>query len=98
DFVHRSLQRAGHIRIGGLIESHVAVADLYEAQLACGFRRANFGEAAQAVGFQNPAFHDTKRSGTCPSHALHKSTPVYPLVVVIVQNRSEEHTSELQSR
>ena len=34
NLVHCSLQRRDHIRIGGLIEAHMAVADLDKAQPA----------------------------------------------------------------
>ena len=33
DFIDCRLQRSHHVRIGGLVEAHVAVADLHEAQL-----------------------------------------------------------------
>src|SRR6266496_111127 len=56
DFVHRGLQRAGHVGIGGLIESHVAVADLYEAQLAGELSFVQISDSH--MGFNKPANPD----------------------------------------
>ena len=34
DLIHGSFQCGDHVRIGRLVETHVAVADLYEAELS----------------------------------------------------------------
>src|SRR5262245_23661927 len=50
DLVHRSLQRARYVRIRRLVESHVAIADLREAQLAFHLRGIKLRNSAQAIG------------------------------------------------
>src|SRR5207245_6522210 len=49
DLVHRCFQGPRDVRIGWLVESHVAVADLYKAQFSLGPCGVQVGKTAQAV-------------------------------------------------
>src|SRR5205823_12593580 len=85
DFVDGRFQGGGDIRVGGLVEAHVAVADLYEAKLAfgCGLRR--IAGAIERVGLQHTALHYAERSRARPCHAFEKSAAVNSIVMVIVK-------------
>src|SRR5215471_8981082 len=85
NFVHRRLQCPRDIRIGRFIESHVAVADLYEAQLTrsrCLVSR--LGHLTKAIGLKYTALHDAESPSPRPCHAFQESPPVYSILVVIM--------------
>ncbi len=86
DLLHGRFQRPGNIGISGLVESHVAVADLHEAEFASRFAGANLSQPAQAVRLQDSPFHHAERSGASPCHAFQKSSSIDSIVVVIVHN------------
>ena len=73
------------IRIGWFVESHVAVADLYEAQLTRSRCLAShLGHLTKAVRLKYTALHDAESSSPRPSHAFQESPPVYSILVVIM--------------
>src|SRR5882724_6976388 len=86
DLLDRRLERPCHIGIGGFVESHMAVADLHEAEFASHFARADFSQPAQAIRLQDSSFHHAERSCPSPRHAFQKTSSVDSIVVVIVQN------------
>src|SRR6516162_9290235 len=49
DLIHGYLQRSRDIRIGRLVEAHMAVTDLDKAQLALGLLFAEFAQTAETV-------------------------------------------------
>src|SRR5438270_12754202 len=69
------------IRVRRLVESHVAVAQLHEAQLAVHFL---FGGFTERVGSKNSALHNAKRAGPRPSHAFQKSSAINAVIVVVL--------------
>src|ERR1700683_1310346 len=77
------LQRSHHIWIGGLVEAHVAVADLNKAEICppAGMFRNIFGEGP---GDGKCAPHSPYQTGPSPSHAFEKSAPVDAVVVEIL--------------
>src|SRR5580704_6685541 len=83
DFVDGRLQRGRNVAICGLVESHVAVADLNETQLARRGTARSLCDLTQAIGLQYPAMHYAERTCSSPSHALQKSTAVHAVVVAI---------------
>src|SRR2546429_5988764 len=89
NFAHRHFKRCRDIRIRGLVESHVAVADLDEAQLSHGVLRICFRHSAQGVGLQHSTLNYAEGARTRPGHALQEPSAVNSIVVM----RSEEHTS-----
>ena len=87
DFVHCGFQRSRHVRVGRLVESHVAVADLHEAQFARSRSRSfQLRKPAQAVRLQYAALHHAKRARARPRHALQKAASIDTIVVVIVHD------------
>jgi hypothetical protein len=86
DFCHRHLQGRDDIRIRRLVESDMAVADLDKTQLTLQGIGVVTVQVAEREGFQYPAFEYTKGSGTSPSHAFEKASPVNAVVVVIVDD------------
>src|SRR5439155_26421803 len=70
NLVHRRFQCTCNVRIGRLIEAHVAVADLYEAEFAESLFSAQLRQPAEAVRFKHAAAHYAEGPGTCPCHAL----------------------------
>ena len=85
DLGDSGLQSAGYICIGGLVETHVAVTDLDEAEFSLGILAANLGKTAEAVGLQDPAFHHAKGAGAGPGHALQETSAVNSIMVVVMQ-------------
>src|SRR5581483_6433861 len=86
DLVLRRLQRGHNIRIGCLVEAHVAVTDLDKAQLAFGLLLAQFSKPAEAVRLEHAALHHAKGPGAGPSHALKKSATINAVMVVVMQD------------
>ena len=87
DLIDRRFLSSGHVQIRRFVESHVAVADLHEAQLArCRGIRSQIGKPAQAVRLQYAALHHAQRARSCPRHALQKSAAIDSVLVVIVQD------------
>src|SRR5262249_15150598 len=84
DPVDRRFQRADHVGIRRLVESHVAVADLHETQLA---RGDDACRAAQRVRLENAALHEKQRARARPGHAAEKPAPVNAVLAVIARNR-----------
>src|SRR4030095_8590935 len=84
DPVNRHPQGGHYVGVGRLVEPHVAVADLDEAQLPSG-GLSKIG-SAEAVGSENPTLHDQEGSSAGPGHAFQESTAVNSVVVVIVPN------------
>src|SRR5882762_1464229 len=86
DLVYRRLKRSRNIRVRRLVESHVAIANLYKTKLAGRYRRlVEIGKLAQAIRLQHAALHYAQRASAGPCHALQKSAAIDAVVVVIVQ-------------
>ena len=83
DLVDGNLQGGGHIRVGRLVESNVAIADLDEAEIGAfdGFVAEILGEGLRDW---NPAGHSPDESGAGPSHALEKSSTIHAVVVEVL--------------
>src|SRR5262249_38055719 len=86
DLVDRGLESGGDIGVGGLVEAHVAVADLHKAEIALRLLFADRGKPAQAVGLQHTAVDHAQGPGSGPGHALEKTAAINAVMVVIVQN------------
>src|SRR5262249_37302913 len=85
--VDRRLERADDIGVRGLVEPHVAVADLRETQRA----RRPGGEPrwlAEAVRLEDPAFDQEERARPSPCHALEKPAPIDAVIVFVVEHCS----------
>src|SRR5437763_11728296 len=81
DPIKGDLQGGRDIRVRWLVESHMAVAQLHEAQLAVHFLLGGFTER---VGTENSALHNAKRARPRPSHAFQKSSAINAVMVVVV--------------
>ena len=81
DPIKGDLQGGRDIRVRRLVESHMAVAQLHEAQLAVHFLLGGFTER---VGTENSALHNAKRARPRPSHAFQKSSAINAVMVVVV--------------
>src|ERR1700751_4558274 len=77
DLLQRSVQGCGHVGIGWLVESDVAVGDLNEAEVRLGGWGRGVGEHA-GHGSDGGKTPDEPRA--CPCHALQKSAPVDAVV------------------
>jgi hypothetical protein len=82
DFVDGRGEGGANVGIGGLVEAHVAVADLHKGKLAF---RCLLGEAflAQGKGLQHSALNDAEGTGACPGHALEKTAAVHSIFVQV---------------
>ncbi len=80
DLVHGGLERGRHVRIRRLVEPHVAVADLDEAQVTVGMA-LQVERIAQTVGLQDPTLNHAQSSGASPRHALQKAPAVNSVLV-----------------
>src|SRR5437879_7643248 len=82
DFVHCGLQGGDHVGISRLVESHVAVADLYEAEFSnfAGLHR-RAAMRPKGVRFQHASLHYTEGAGASPGHALQKTSAVDSIVI-----------------
>src|ERR1700741_3614911 len=91
NLVHRGLQGRNHVWIRRLIEAHVAVADLHEAQLThfvgLHLRTHVRGESTRR---QYSAFNYAKRTGSGPGHALQKTSPIDTVIIVVMLNESTD--------
>src|SRR5208282_436571 len=85
DLVHRRLQGRNYIRIGGLIESHVAVADLYKAEVSA-LAAVVIHAFGKGTRHWNATTHGPDQSGACPGHALEKSPAIDPVVVEVLHS------------
>src|ERR1700747_67999 len=83
DLVHRDSQSCSNVRICGLVESHVAVADLHEAQFTHCVLGTQLWHPAQGVRFQYASLNYAKRASTNPSHALQKAATIDSVVVMV---------------
>src|SRR5437588_6361595 len=89
DLVHRSLQCCDHVGIGGLVESHVAVANLHETEFShfVGLHlRAHLG--GQSARCQHASLNNTEGTGASPRHALQKATAVDSVIIMVVLDES----------
>src|SRR5690348_5886155 len=86
DFFNGRLQRGGDVGIRGLVEAHVAIADLHEAEISGGFLSADARKVAEAVRIQHAAFDYAESAGAGPSHAFEKTAAVDTVVIVVVQD------------
>src|ERR1700757_3210393 len=77
DLLQRSVQGCGHVGIGWLVESDVAVADLNEAEVRLAGGVTGSGEHAR---HGNAAGKTPDEPRACPCHALQKSAPVDAVV------------------
>ena len=84
DLVDRRLQRRDHIRIGRLVESHVAVADLDKAEVPA-FAGMSIHSPWRRPGTPECHRSSSRPARTRPCHALQKSAPVDAIVVEILQ-------------
>ena len=82
DLFDGGVQCARHVRVSGLVEAHVGVADLHEMEFALG----GFGILAEGAGAQNAAADGPEDAGSGPSHAFEESAAVDAVVVVIVND------------
>ena len=73
NFVHRRLQCRRDIRIRGFVESHVAVADLDEAQFACDRFGSDFEISLRLYDFSTPPC--ITQNAPVPAHAMHFKNP-----------------------
>ena len=85
DFVYGGLQRGGDIRIRGLVESDMAIADLDEVKFALGSGGRSLAESPRA---EDAAADGPENSGAGPSHALQESASIDAVVVVVVDDES----------
>lgn len=85
DFVDSGLQCSDHVWIRGLIESHVAVADLDKAKFSLG-GMIPIGAIAEAIRLQHPALEDAKGTCTGSCHAFQKSSAVDSVIGVVGRN------------
>ena len=85
DFVHGRLQSGGNIRIRGLVESDMTVADLDEIQFAFGAARRVLTEG---LGGEYSAADRPDDTCAGPGHALEKTASIDAVVVVVVKNDS----------
>jgi hypothetical protein len=68
DFVERQIQCSGYIMVGSLVESDVAVADLYEAEACgcvCGLAVCRAGGRGKESGGWYASGHGPKQTGSC---------------------------------
>src|SRR5579862_5290963 len=82
-FGNRFTQGGGHVRIGRLIETDMAIADLNEAEVALEVTHVVLHDIAQREGLQNPAFHHAERPGARPGHTLQEPTTIDAVFVQI---------------
>src|SRR5438874_13757984 len=81
NLVHGGLQRSGNVWIRGLVEAHVAVADLREAQFASHFLGVQRRQAAETIGTKDAAADHAEGSRASPGHAFQESAPVNSILV-----------------
>ena len=72
DLVDGFLERADGVRIGGLVEADMAVADLQEREPA---RRRSLRFADDAHGTRHPARHGPQHASSGPGHAFEDFAP-----------------------
>src|SRR6266536_1260802 len=81
DSIQRHLKSCRNVRIRGLVEAHMAVAQLHKAQLAVHFLRI-----PERNGTENSALHDIQSPGSGPSHAFQEAPAINTVVVVVVND------------
>src|SRR4051812_23522965 len=84
DLFDSGIQRRYNVGIRCLVKADVAVADLYEAELALQLLGGVLAHVTQGERFQHSALQDQKSPGPGPSHALEKSAAVDPVFALIV--------------
>src|SRR5436305_8371951 len=96
DLFDGGFESADHVRVSSLIETHMAIADLDETELAFGLVGANFRNPAEAVRLQHPAFNYAEGASTRPRHALQKTATINAVVVMVMQNGVFIHVASLR--
>src|SRR5579884_3525087 len=79
--VECGLKSPGDVRIGGLVESHVAVADLNEAEFAL---RLHSRGVRQGIGLEHSSLNYAQSARSCPRHTFQKAAAVDAVVVVVM--------------
>ena len=85
DLADRGFQGRNHVGVRGLVESHVAVADLDETEFALR-GLCDVGGIVESVGLQHSTFEHAEGSGAGPRHAFQESSAVDSVVVVVERN------------
>ena len=80
------MERGDHVGIGGLVKSHVTVADLDKSQFAFSDPSALFSSLTECITGENSPMKHAKRASARPGHTAKKPAPVDSVVVVVVQN------------
>ena len=81
DLGHRGAQALRHVRVRGLVEADVAVADLDEEQaLAAGHRAVRRCARWQRAGLRDAGVQAPEQAGAGPGHALEEAAAVDAVV------------------
>src|SRR5258708_29901428 len=86
DLVDSRFKGGSHVRIGRLVEPHVAVADLNEAEVSLGLLFSDLGKTAEAIRLHDSAVDHAQGPRAGPSHALQEPSAVDSVIVVLMQN------------
>src|SRR5258708_2894040 len=86
DLVDSRLKGGSHVRIGRLVEPHVAVADLNEAEVSLRLFFSDLGKTAEAIRLHDSAVDHAQGPRAGPGHALQKPSAVDSIIVVVMQN------------
>src|SRR5438309_11510400 len=82
DLVDGCSQRSDDVSIRGLVESDVAVTDLYEAEVTFQRVMRRVFKVAKRERLYNAALNNQQCSGACPGHAFQESAAVNAVVVM----------------
>jgi hypothetical protein len=82
DLFDGCLESGADIRVGGLVEAHMAVADLDEAQ----FARRRHRMLAEGLRRQHAAADGPDHACSGPGHALQEAAAINTVVVTIVND------------
>src|SRR5271170_601327 len=70
DLLDCRVEGSDDVLVCGLVEAHVAVADLNETEVTLGVSDGKIAGTAEAVGLQHAAAQHAERAGTGPGHAF----------------------------
>src|SRR5260370_17919910 len=89
DFVDGGLQRSRYIRIRRLVETDVAIADLYKGEVRpfAGIFAVALGECP---GHRDAATHGPDQARASPCHALQEPAAIHAALVEVLQTLIDE--------
>src|SRR5581483_7656950 len=85
DLIHGGFQSSNYVGIRGLVESHVAVADLYERE-AVAMLLGGAHLRSQSAGLEDACFSNVQSSRAGPSHAFQEAAAIDAVTVMVVFN------------